>query len=289
MRQRPHGRRRGEGEHESELVPRLRSVVPLHRFGYEGIRGFGRQVLEALAVATPHARHVALTIHGAGYGLDENEAFVSEVAGIMDAINSGAFPLGLQKVTIVEANPGRAQRLAALLANLRPDGPSASPDRQVPPLQALPDRFRSVGYGSHGKPRAFVAMPFAEEMDDIFHYGIQGAVNAAGCLCERADASTFTGDVADWVMERVASASLVIADLSEANPNVYLEVGYAWGRGRPTVLLVSDASQLKFDVRGQRCLVYNRSIKRLEASLRAELEGLRTSLDESWSRAPDSR
>jgi hypothetical protein len=46
------------------------------------------------------------------------------------------------------------------------------------------------------------------------------------------------------------------ADLSDANPNVYLEVGYAWGRGRPTLLVVRDSSHLKFDVQGQRCLIY---------------------------------
>jgi hypothetical protein len=108
-------------------------------------------------------------------------------------------------------------------------------------------------------------------MDDLFHYGIQGAVNAAGLLCERADLSAFTGDVLDWVKNRISSAKLVIADLSSANPNVYLEVGYAWGVRVPTVLLARDANELKFDTRGQRCLVYN-SIKNLEDLLRNELQ-----------------
>ncbi len=109
-------------------------------------------------------------------------------------------------------------------------------------------------------------------MDDIFHYGIQGAVNAAGYLCERADLATFTGDLMDWVKRRIKSARLVIADLSSANPNVYLEIGYAWGCGIPTVLLISDSTDLTFDVRGQRCLVY-KSIRALEESLAKELKG----------------
>jgi hypothetical protein len=116
-------------------------------------------------------------------------------------------------------------------------------------------------------------MPFAEEMDDVFHYGIQGAVNAAGLLCERADLSTFTGDVIDWVKRRISSATLVVADLSSANPNVYLEVGYAWGCRVPTVLLARDANDLKFDVMSQRCILY-KSIKSLEEALRRELQGL---------------
>jgi hypothetical protein len=38
-----------------------------------------------------------------------------------------------------------------------------------------------------------------------------------------------------------------------------------------TVLIVAEVSDLKFDVRGQRCLVYHGSIKTLEEMLRKEL------------------
>jgi hypothetical protein len=58
-----------------------------------------------------------------------------------------------------------------------------------------------------------------------------------------------------------------------ANPNVYLEVGYAWGRGRPTVLLVRDVKELRFDVAAYRCIIY-RSIRELETLLTRELERL---------------
>lgn len=252
-------------------------VGPLPQFGYGEIRAFARKTLEALAGEAPHTAHVALTVHGPGYGLDENEAFESELAGLLDAIRSGDFPADLKQLTIVEANAGRARRLANLLDKLLPDVLGGSRARDNLFLAGVPDRMRSVGYDSQNKPHVFVAMPFAEEMDDVFHYGIQGAVNAAGFLCERADMSTFTGDVIDWVKKRIASASLVVADLSDANPNVYLEVGYAWGCGRPTVLLVRDTSHLKFDVRSQKCLSYKK-IQDLEASLRAELENLKGSL-----------
>lgn len=255
-------------------------VGSLWQFGYGEIRAFARKVLEALAGEMPQARHIALTLHGPGYGLDEREAFESEVAGLLDAIGSGDCPIGLQRITIIEANLGRAERLTALLDTLLPNASSDSGGRAAPSSADVPRRLWSVGYDSQSKPRAFVAMPFVEEMDDVFHYGIQGAVNSAGFLCERADLSTFTGDVMGWVKNRIATASLVVADLSDSNPNVYLEVGYAWGCGKPTILLVRDASQLKFDVCGQKCLLYKR-IKDLETSLRKELEGLKTSIIQS--------
>jgi len=134
--------------------------------------------------------------------------------------------------------------------------------------------MRGVGYESENKPLAFVAMPFREDMLDHYEYGIQNAVQTMGFLCERADQAHFTGDILQWVKDRIMRSSVVIADLSFANPNVYLEVGYAWGCGKPTILLIRHGEDLKFDVKGQRCLVYRR-IKDLEDSLRKELEALR--------------
>jgi hypothetical protein len=73
--------------------------------------------------------------------------------------------------------------------------------------------------------------------------------------------------------ERISSAALVVADLTDAKPNVFLEVGFAWGRDVPTVLLCKDGTPLEFDVQGQRCLFY-KSIRDLERQLTDELKGL---------------
>ena len=246
-------------------------VVDLYSFGYREIRDFGRRVLSSLAGSAPQTRHVAVTVHGAGYGLDEIEAFEAEIAGFLDAINSGDIPKALEKITIVERDSDRAARLRPLLEELYPQESALVIAAQ--PREARIERLRAAGYASDAKSHVFVAMPFKKEMDDTYHYGIQGAVRAAGFLCERADLSTFLGDVMQWVQQRIRSASLVIADLTEANPNVYLEVGYAWGCGVPVVLLVQNPDHLKFDVQGQRCLVYG-SIRELEESLRTELEKL---------------
>jgi hypothetical protein len=137
---------------------------------------------------------------------------------------------------------------------------------QAPPMA-------SAGANSNEKPHAFVAMPFAPELEDTYHYGIQAPVRAAGLLCERVDQAAFDGPIIQRIKERIETAKVVIADLSMANPNVYLEVGYAWGRGRPTVLLVRDVKELRFDVASYRCIVY-RSIRELESLLTRELERL---------------
>jgi len=253
-------------------------VSPLREFGYRQIRDFGHEILTSLAGAAPDCEIITSTIHGPGYGLDEREAFASQLAGIVDAVISGDRPRLLKRIAFVERNTGRAMRLKELLNDLLPNGSITREDLSFirSPGSASKEILRSAGYESASKPNIFVAMPFVESMDDIFYYGIQGAVSAAGFLCERADLSSFTGDVMDWVKRRIATASLVIADLSTANPNVYLEVGYAWGCGKPTVLVAKDKADLKFDVKNQRCLLY-RSIRHLEEILAKELRGLSAS------------
>ena len=247
-------------------------VCELRRFSYTEIRDFARRSLASLASQDYGITSVAFTIHGPGYGLDENESFDSQLAGLLEAIESGAVPESLTDIHIIELNKNRAKRLDERLSSLLPED-SVVTSRGGTPHYA--DSLKNAGFGSSSKPHVFVAMPFAKEMDDTFHYGIQGAAYASGFLCERADLSTFTGDVLDWVKARISTAELVVADLSSANPNVYLEVGYAWGCKVPTVLLARNSKELKFDVRGQRCIVYS-SIKELEDKLSAELSGLRT-------------
>ena len=247
-------------------------VESLSDFGYSEIRDFGRRAMTILWAERPETRHVALTIHGVGFGLDENESFEAELAGVIEAITQNEYPKDLEEITFVERDKSRATRLALVLEKLIPSGRLDRKDRG--PLDGLDlpakQTLRSAGYASASKPRVFVAMPFADEMSDTFHYGIQGAVNAAGLLAERADLESFTGDVLEWVRSRISTSKLVIADLTASNPNVYLEVGYAWGKGVPTVLIAKTSAELKFNVRGQRCIVYS-SIKDLESKLTNEL------------------
>ena len=251
-------------------------VPTLRQFGYKEIREFGRKSLISLASSDPNIKKVIMTIHGPGYGLDEIEAFESQLAGIMDSISSDDIPNELSEIVFVERSQGRATRLQKVIESLFPTYqiPTQKSGGVKELTESTAETLRAAGYGSDSKKRIFVAMPFAAEFDDIYHYGIQGAVNACGYLCERADLSSFTGDVMEFVKERIATSHFVIADLTTANPNVYLEVGYAWGLDKKTVLLIKDTKDLKFDTQGQRCLPYI-SIKDLETKLKTELTNLK--------------
>jgi hypothetical protein len=243
-------------------------------FGYAAIRQFARQALNAVAGEAPTARVVGMTLHGAGFGLDEVEAFQAELAGLFDAAGEGLVRPGLERISFLEIDTRRARRMSQVLADVVPSNRMSTGlgyEELVEQEPALP--LRTVGTSASVKRHALVAMPFAEEFEDAFHFGISSAVRQGGLLCERIDKQAFTGDVMGRLKERISSAALVVADLTDAKPNVFLEVGFAWGRDVPTVLLCKDGTPLEFDVQGQRCLFY-KSIRDLERQLTDELKGL---------------
>jgi uncharacterized protein (DUF1810 family) len=249
-------------------------VESITSFGYRSIREFSRRALIRAARISQPVREISMTLHGTGFGLDETEAFESEIAGIVETLDSGEYPDGLLTVSIIETTKSRADRMReALMALLSSD----ESDREAQPYtigaKSQTRRIDSVGYDSAARPHIFVAMPFAESFEDVFYFGIAAPVRAVGFLCEKSGEVAFTGDIIARIRERIASAAFVIADLSDANPNVYLEVGYAWGVKVPCILLCNRTTDLKFDLQGQRCLFYG-SIKELEGSLSAELAAL---------------
>jgi hypothetical protein len=290
-------------------------VPPLIKFGYTEIADWTRQSLALCGRDYPEAKHIALTLHGPGFGLDEIEALNAELRGVSEAVKGGEAPPALQRVSVVERKAARVERLQEALAKVIAEGesgraeptggpvPSPAADTtddldvalQAPitvhrplklklrrPAEGARERRDTEAAEATGlqsaaqvenKPRVFVAMPFSDEMEDVFYYGIQNPVRQLGYICERVDQEAFTGDILQQVKMRIEKAEIVIADLTGSNANVYLEVGYAWGKGRPTVLVANKKDDLKFDVRGQRCLKYQ-SIKDLEKLLTAELKSL---------------
>ena len=128
------------------------------------------------------------------------------------------------------------------------------------------------------RAHVFVAMPFSVDMEDMFYYGIREPVEANGFRCIRVDKRAFTGDILEQVKINIQTAVAVVAELTTANPNVHLEVGYAWGKAVPTVLLLRHGEEPCFNVRGQRCLTY-RTIRELQSNLTEELKRLKENGD----------
>lgn len=136
------------------------------------------------------------------------------------------------------------------------------------PFKHVNDRFNKKA------PYVFVAMPFSKNMKDVYHYGIRRAIEANGFRCIRIDEIAYSGDIWHRIRTSISTSAAIVVDLTSSNPNVLLELGYALGKDRPTVLLVQEGEELCFDIRGQRCLRYE-TIEDLEIKLTQELAHLK--------------
>lgn len=91
----------------------------------------------------------------------------------------------------------------------------------------------------------------------------------------RADEFHHSGLIIRDITRSIAQASLVIADITPNNPNVYYELGFAHGAGTETILLSErKRAALPFDVSGFRTLFYEDSIggkRQVEEGLRSHL------------------
>jgi hypothetical protein len=268
-------------------------VPPLFNFGYPQIRDFASDSLTILSQKAPETRHLATTVHGVGFGLDEVEAFLAQLGGYLQVLQEGRGPQELQRISIVDRNYERVKRLRSILdqnlarANYATKMASGSGYRLSLGPQHMGDlaagkdiipivnnAITSAGSKTEIKPKVFVAMPFDKNFTDVFDFGISTPAREEGFICERIDQEVFIGDILEKIKEKIETSKVVIAELSGSNPNVYLELGYAWGKGRPTILLAKKEEKLLFDVRGQRCLKYE-LIGELKDLLQKELKQLK--------------
>ncbi len=141
--------------------------------------------------------------------------------------------------------------------------------------------FRGTGEALFGpmkiddrRPNAFIAMQFSEPYNEVYRDAIRPLVAEIGFEPFRVDEAAGPGIILNDIWGRITEASVVIAEVSEPNPNVYYEVGVAHALRKPSVLLAQRGTKLPFDLGPHRCIFYDNSIPG-RARL---LDALRTSL-----------
>lgn len=93
-------------------------VDPLGKFEYKQIRDFSTRALQIVKREIPKAVHIAMTIHGVGYGLDERKSLRAQLMGLRIAIDDELILSELQQISIVEKEQAKAVRLEQILNEL---------------------------------------------------------------------------------------------------------------------------------------------------------------------------
>jgi hypothetical protein len=102
-------------------------------------------------------------------------------------------------------------------------------------------------------PHVFMVVPFASEHAEV-QAAIRDAARAVGLVAYRTDEIRRSSSIIDRIMAAVASADLVLADVTGLNANCFYELGYADALKRPVVLIEREGNKTPFDVAGRSIL-----------------------------------
>jgi hypothetical protein len=120
------------------------------------------------------------------------------------------------------------------------------------------------------KPLCFVAMPFGKtgtemraKYDRVYNHLIKMPIEAAGFICDRADKIPGTDDILDMLKSKLVTATLVVVDLSDRNPNVFYELGFRHALNKPTITIANtneiETIGLPFNIRQYNTIPYDLS------------------------------
>ena len=126
--------------------------------------------------------------------------------------------------------------------------------------------------------QCFVIMPFSttascteEEWTDIFENAFKPAIEVEGLDYDCRRSAATRGNLVAAIMRDLKDAYVVVADLTDENPNVFYEIGYAHALERPTILISRRGESIPFDLQSINHIFYETIVElrdRLEKRLK---------------------
>jgi len=135
----------------------------------------------------------------------------------------------------------------------------------------------------------FVLMPFGDPFDGYYEHILKPAVGLCGMKALRADELYGHKAIIRDIWEAIWRARLVVADVTNRNPNVNYELGICHTLDVPTILIAKRVEDIPFDYRHRRCILYNTDEARWEAKLTAAVQKAITTVLLSAVDDPDLR
>ncbi|GAI00370.1 unnamed protein product [marine sediment metagenome] len=107
----------------------------------------------------------------------------------------------------------------------------------------------------------FVVMPFDKAYRSVYDEAIKSSVRRTGLSCKRADDIFGVSPIVSDIWEYINKARLIIADLTDRNPNVFYEVGLSHTLGKKVILLAQKTQDVPFDIKHIRCIIYQNNLR----------------------------
>jgi len=151
----------------------------------------------------------------------------------------------------------------------------------------LQEKLKFAKFGEPNSKYAFdvfVLMPFAPELRAIYDNHIMKTVKALNLSIARADDFFSQESIMDEIWSAIAYATILIADCTNKNPNVFYEIGLAHAIGKPVILTTQNLDDVPFDLRHRGYIQYTYTpagMKKFEKDLSATISEIQRDLESS--------
>ena len=122
--------------------------------------------------------------------------------------------------------------------------------------------------------KCLVLLPLRDHTKAVYDTILEPTIRRTGYEPVRADLLRGTQTIHEDVVDQIESSTVVIADLTDDNPNVNYEIGLARTLGCPIIMIAEQRSpdQVPFYYKGQRIQFYDRKKPDWQDALRLEVE-----------------
>ncbi len=154
------------------------------------------------------------------------------------------------------ATEDRWQELNHLIITSQRHQPDVPPDLDPGAIPLLREFNLTKADAAVDPKLVFVLTPFLEKEDRVFR-SIRITCEGLGLKCIRGDETFVPGDVLPHIIRMILKSSLIIANVSGRNPNVFYELGIAHALGKTTIIVSETIDEIPFDIRAKRVVTYH--------------------------------
>jgi nucleoside 2-deoxyribosyltransferase len=123
----------------------------------------------------------------------------------------------------------------------------------------LKELTSQIGVTMSNKPYCFMIQPFNEKFDKLYKDIYKPAIETTECEPYRVDEDDSVANIAERIRKKIRGARICLADITEDNPNVWYEVGFAHAQGKQIVLIAETKDKIPFDMSGEKVIFYDTS------------------------------
>lgn len=208
------------------------------------------------------------------YDLIDSRARVSQLESVVGELQEKLKVAEAVNLSLRDSFNTYEQTIATVLAKLDPqEQAKAAQEVDIAAKNKTRAKIKKVDISDEideDPSFAFVVMPFKEEMKPVFD-NIRFTVTKLGLDVMRADTIQASGRIMDQIWRSIGRAGIIIADITDSNPNVMFEVGIAMSLGKKMIMISQKKGAIPFDVAAFRIIFYENTLIGMDL-LREQLE-----------------